>query len=298
LSSRANLLLFQANRLRALRTGEIHRLPPWVSQARPLRRRLPGRPLRRRGSLEFSFERTKQLAHNVRLAAGGDFLSVRERKLKTAWDEGRAAREAPRHSYAAVFALGRALRPALRLLLRRSATKEAAPWTTNANVRLSEIELNGGAKNQADFFRFALRLEGSTPEARAFGTSRRRAERFGFPLVALASRAISALTSSITRNARDRLSAPTAKRASSDEAGHWCDFLAVEVGDPADAGSVRPSPERRLARSVIGVGRVKAALFEHGRALLHRLDGEELEAEVRSACCHRVQVSAEALRFG
>ena len=74
------------------------------------------------GMLNEWFGKREAERRAARVAAGGDFLSARERRLKTAWDRGRAKREAERRPYAAVFAIGQALG---RMLRRRPATKEA-----------------------------------------------------------------------------------------------------------------------------------------------------------------------------
>jgi hypothetical protein len=72
------------------------------------------------GMLDAWFGKREAQRRAARVAADGDYLTARERRLKTAWDQGRAAREAPRQNPIA-FALGRALGWALR---RRPAMKE------------------------------------------------------------------------------------------------------------------------------------------------------------------------------
>ena len=61
------------------------------------------------GMLDAWFGKREAQRRAARVAAGGDYLSPRERKLKTAWQQGRAEREAERRPNAVAFVLGRLL---------------------------------------------------------------------------------------------------------------------------------------------------------------------------------------------
>jgi hypothetical protein len=67
------------------------------------------------------------------------------------------------------------------------------------------------------------------------------------------------------------------------------DFLAVEVGDPANASPGGPSPEHRFARGVVSVARRDEPVFEHWLALI---GGGELKAEIWIACGHLAWIAA------